>query len=100
MTGFHCCADFSLVAASRSCSPAAIHGLLSAVASLQQTMGSGLESTGSVVVAHGLSCSAACGIFPDQGLNLHLLHWQADSSPLSHLGSPSVRFLFFPWLLE
>ena len=22
---------------------------------------------GSVVVAHGLSCSAACGIFPDQG---------------------------------
>ena len=24
---------------------------------------------GSVVVAHGLSCSAACGIFPDQGSN-------------------------------
>ena len=28
------------------------------------------------------------GIFPDQGLNLHLLYWQADSFPLSHLGSP------------
>ena len=31
------------------------------------------------------------GIFPTQGLNprlLHLLHWQADSLPLSHLGSP------------
>ena len=28
-----------------------------------------LWSTGSVVVAHGLSCSMACGIFPDQGLN-------------------------------
>ena len=39
-------------------------------------------------VAPGLSCSAACGIFPDQGLNLCLLHWQADSFPLSHQGSP------------
>ena len=28
------------------------------------------------------------GIFPTQGWNLHLLHWQADSFPLSHLGSP------------
>ena len=28
---------------------------------------------GSVVVVHGLSCSAACGIFLDQGLNLCLL---------------------------
>ena len=37
------------------------------------------QSAGSVVVVHGLSCSAACGIFPDQGLNLCPLHWQADS---------------------
>ena len=29
----------------------------------------GLQSTGSVVVAHWLSCSAACGVFPDQGSN-------------------------------
>ena len=29
----------------------------------------GLWSTGSIVVAHGLSCPAACGIFPDQGSN-------------------------------
>ena len=28
------------------------------------------------------------GIFLTQGLNLSLLHWQADSLPLSHLGSP------------
>ena len=27
-----------------------------------------------------LSCSVACGIFPDQGSNLCLLHWQVDSS--------------------
>ena len=28
------------------------------------------------------------GIFPTQGLNPSLLHWQVDSLPLSHLGSP------------
>ena len=39
----------------------------------------GLQSAGLVVVAHGLSCSAACGIFPDQGWNLCPLHWQEDS---------------------
>ena len=34
---------------------------------------------GSVVVARGLSCSAACGFFPDQGSNPCPLPWQADS---------------------
>ena len=33
-----------------------------------------LQLAGSEVVAQGLSSSAACGIFPDQGLNLGLLH--------------------------
>ena len=52
-----------------------------------------LRSTGSrradsVIVAHGLNCSAACGIFPDQGSNPCPLHWQADSQPLRHRGSP------------
>ena len=32
----------------------------------------------------GLSCSRACGIFPDQGSNPYPLHWQADSYPLCH----------------
>ena len=36
------------------------------------------------VVAHGLSCLAACGNFPDQGLNPCPLHWQVDSYPLYH----------------
>ena len=48
----------------------------------------GSRRAGSVVVAHGPSCSAACGIFPDQGLNPCPLHWQADSQPLRHQGSP------------
>ena len=49
------------------------------------------QSTGSLVTVHGLSCFSASGIFPDQDLNLCLLHWQADSLPLSHQGSSSVR---------
>ena len=53
----------------------------------------GLSSTGSIVVAHGLSCSLACGIFPNQGSNLCLLHWQADSYPLDHQGSPRLPLL-------
>ena len=39
----------------------------------------GLESTGSVVVTQGLSCSSASGIFLDQGWNPCPLHWQVDS---------------------
>ena len=31
--------------------------------------------------------------FPDQGLNLCLLHWQADSLPLNHQGSPETSLL-------
>ena len=48
----------------------------------------GSRCAGSVTVAHGPSCSVACGIFPDQGSNPCPLHWQADSQPLRHQGSP------------
>ena len=48
---------------------------------------------GSVVVAHGPSCFAACGILPDQGSNPRPLHWQVDSQPLRHRGSPIFSFL-------
>ena len=55
----------------------AVRELLLAVASLVQH---GLKRAwASVVVALGLSCPTACGIFLDQGLNLCPLHWQADS---------------------
>ena len=47
---------------------------------------------GSVVVAHGLSCPEACGILLDQGLNPCLLHWKADSLPLSQPGKPRTTF--------
>ena len=32
--------------------------------------------------------SVACGIFLNKALNLCLLHWQVDSYPLCHQGSP------------
>ena len=44
-------------------------------------------------VAHGLSCSSARGIPLGQGWNLHLLHWQADSLPLTYQGSPGHKVL-------
>ena len=56
--------------------------------------GTGFRCPGSVVVAHRPSCSAACGIFPDQGSNPCPLHWQADSQPLRHQGSPPIYFFF------
>ena len=37
----------------------------------------------------GVDCHALLqGIFLSQGLNPHLLHWQVDSLPLRHEGSP------------
>ena len=56
-----------------------------------------LEHTGSVVVAHRLSCSKACRIFPDQGLNLCFLHWQVNSVSPSHQRSPFD--LIFYWVV-
>ena len=49
---------------------------------------------------HGLSCSAAYGIFPDQGSNLFLLHWQVDSSPQSHQGSACKYFFISPRVMQ
>ena len=40
------------------------------------------DAQASAVVAHGLSCSALCGTFPDQGLNQCPLRCKADSQPL------------------
>ena len=81
---------FSLVAASGGHSSSRCAGLSLSWPLLLWSTGS--RRTGSVVVAHGLSCSVACGIFPNQGLNPCPLHWQADSQPLCHQGSPIVLF--------
>ena len=76
----------SLVVASGGHSSSRCAGLSPSRPLLLRSTGS--RRAGSVAVAHGPSCSAACGIFPDQGSNPCPLHWQADSQPLCHQGSP------------
>ena len=80
----------SLVAASGGHSLSRCAGLSLLWPLLLRSTGS--RRAGSVVVAQGPSCSAACGIFPDQGSNPCPLHRQADSQPLRHQGSLVTMF--------
>ena len=86
----------SLVAASGGHSSSRCMGLSLSRPLLLQSTGS--RRAGSVVVAHGPSCSAACGILPDQGSNPCPLHWQADSQPLCHQGSPKKHIILNTWI--
>ena len=87
----------SLVVASGGHSSSRCVGLSLSRPLLLQSTGS--RRAGSVVVAHGPSRSAACGILPDQGSNPCPLHWQADSQPLRHQGSP-MRYHYYPQLTD
>ena len=65
--------------------------------------GSSIHGILQVGILEWVAISSFRGIFPTQGLNLRLLHWQVDSLPLSHLGSPSASPLgckFLEGLLE
>ena len=75
----------------RGSSPAAGLRLLPAVPSPHGArspgcVGSRLQSTGSGVVARSLAAVWVCGVFPEQGQNPCLLHWQANALPQSHRG--------------
>ena len=63
-----------------SCSPQASH------CSGSYCGAQALGTQASVIVLHRLSCSAACGSFPDQELNPCPLTWKADSQQLDHQG--------------
>ena len=63
------------------------HGLSSARASV--VAAPGVWSTVSAAVAHRLACSKVCRIFPDQGWNLCLLHWQVATG--AALLAPSLK---------
>ena len=85
---------FSLVAASGGHSSSRCAGLSpSRPLPLRST---GSRRAGSAIVAHGPSCSAARGIFPDQGSNQCPLPRQADSQPPRHQGSPTRFELLNP----
>ena len=98
-----CCMSVSVVVLSGDSSLVALWGLLIAMASLAAEHQlwahrfpwlKRLDSRAqhSIAVMHGLSRSAACGIFLDQGLNSCLRHWQAYSSPLSHQEAQKMIF--------
>ena len=110
MLGLHGCTGFSLAVVSGGPSLVVAHGLLIAVAPLvgehrlwgvwaSVVAPHGLWSTDSAVVAHGLGCSVACGIVPHQRSNSCLLHWQAQSLPLSHRESPIILDFNFNFIL-
>ena len=71
-----------------------VHGRLIVVPSLvveHRLQACGLQSCWRgtlVVLVHRLSLFMECGSFLDQRSNPWLMHWQADSQPLDHEGSP------------
>ena len=64
----------------------------SAWASLVAEHGQCRGLAGSVVVAHRLSCPAACEVFLQQGLNPCPLHWQVAFLTTGPQGSPVFAF--------
>ena len=76
--GFSCCAAWALG-----------HSGFSSCRTLTQY----LRLPGSTAVMHGLSCSTAIWDLPRPEIDLCLLHWQADSLPISHQRSPLFRYL-------
>ena len=69
---------------------AVVHRLFTGVASL--VVGHGQLGAQASAVVHGLSCPMVSGIFLDQGSNPCPLHWQVNSLPLDHQGSPEYVF--------
>ena len=98
MQGIHCCVGSFLVVENR--------GLLSGCGAWAFSLWwlLLLQSTGSAVVVHGLTCPKACEIFPDQGSNgvssigrQILYHWVTREAPTLHFKSWKVkRCLFSP----
>ena len=94
--GLHPCTQRLSLATVSGYSLDSVLGLLNAGAS--QCRGFSLWRMGSRQhrlshVVHRLSCSAACGIFLDQGSNPCPLHCHADSHPGDHQGSPKYKLL-------
>ena len=98
LLGLRCCVTFSLVVANEDYCLVVALGLLVAVASLvaehrlwgmQASVAAalGLWSTGSIVWRTGLVALRHVGSSWTRDWT-HLLHWQADSLPLSYQGSP------------
>ena len=78
-----------------SCDVQASHcGDLSCGAWVSVAEASRFYNTNLIVAEHGFSGFVVCGIFSIQESNPCLLHWQADSLPLSHQRSPNNRYSY------
>ena len=104
--GLCCCAQAFSSCGEQGLLLVAVRGLLVEVASLvaenglqvrrlQQlchvgsvVVGRRLQSAASVVVVYGLSCSAACGIFPDRGSNI-------GRQVLNHCSTRKARKMYY-----
>ena len=117
MLGLHCCTGFSQAAVHRGCfslwcsgfsrwSPLLLWSTGPRAHSLQSLWHVDsivavprLQSTGSIVVTQGFSCSMTCRICPTRDKT----HWQAESLPLRHQGIPLHLYnfitLFFTYLV-
>ena len=78
-SGLFCCGE-----------PAPEHGLYSSGSSWAQQLWFQVQTADSIAVVHRLSCPVARGASLGQGRSPCLLHWQADSLPLSRQGSPEL----------
>ena len=84
--GLRCRVAFSLAAVSEATRSARCSGFSSLWLPLLWSEACELSTCGSRGLEHRLG---GCGarVFPDQGSNLCLLHWQVDALPLSYQGS-------------
>ena len=57
---------------------------------LFETPGSSIQGIFQASILQWVTVSSSEGIFPPQGSNPSLLHWQVDSLPLSHQGGPLI----------
>ena len=89
---------FSPVAASGSHSSSRCAGLSLSRPLLLRSTGS--RCAGSVAVAHGLSCSAACGIFPDQGSNPCPCIGRQILNHCATREAPTIHNLTFSYMLS
>ena len=92
--GFRGCVAFSLIEVGGGYSLVAACRFLTVAASLVGERGlevcgyQQLQLTGLAVAAHGLSCSGACGIFPDQGFESTSPTLASGFFPAEPLGKP------------
>ena len=107
---FYTACELSLVSASGSClleedGPQDLRASVVAACRLQGVWTSVfaapmLQSAGSVVVVHMLSCPVACGIFPKQGSNPGSVHWQVDSQPTGPPGKSDILVYLLSTLIS